>query len=205
MKQNIIIDDYVSRTGKYINKTKKAFKYDLSFLELKHVNMMLRIYRINQLCEKHILKWQEQKNNWNNVNYEFSFLQEEIVFHMRRAVDDMISIAWIHKQFDKEVFVSKIEIDSIGRYLNKRNNDFQDFDECREFLDKMNKISNSYKHSVYQTVQVLISSEEPTFYVYNYQSNDTNNDEYEQLYKQSELLEDFEKMLTIYLNIVYEG
>lgn len=138
------------------------------------------------------------------MNYEYAFLQEEIIYHVRRAVDDMIAIAWIQKQFDNERFVAKIEIDSIGKYLNQKNIEFGIFDECIEFLEIINDVSNSYKHSVYQTTQVKISESEPSFYVYSYKANDNKNGAKEFLYSQSELMKDFQKMLTIYLNVVYE-
>ena len=204
MKQTVNIDKYVGKNGKYIISMNKTFKQAFSILELKHINLMLRINRINRMCVEYTKKWMKEKTKWNNTNYEFAFLQEEIIYHMRRVVVDMISIVWIQNQLESQQYVDKIEIDSIGRYLNKKNSDFKCFDECVEFLKIINSISNSYKHSVYQTVQILISREEPSFYVYGYKSNDTNNEEGEYLYSQTELLEGLEKMLNIYLGEVYE-
>ena len=204
MKQKVNIDKYVGKDGKYVISMNKTFKQAFSTLELKHINLMLRINRINRMCFEYTKKWKKEKIKWNNTNYEFAFLQEEIIYHMRRVVDDMISIVWIQNQMESQQNVVKIEIDSIGRYLNKKDSDFKCFDECIEFLNIINSISNSYKHSVFQTVQNLISQEEPSFYVYGYKSNDTNNMEGEYLYSQTELLEGFEKMLNIYLREVYE-
>lgn len=204
MKQMINIDDYVGKRGNYIISENRIFKQRFSTLELKHVNLILRISRINKLCLEHTKKWKKEKDKWRNTNYNFAFLQEEIIYHLRRAVDDMISIVWMQNQFENENFVSKIAIDSIGRYLNHKNTELKCFDECTDFLETINDISNSYKHSFYQSVQILISQEEPAFYVYTYKANDTSNGEKEYLYKQSELLEGFEKMLLIYLDTVYE-
>lgn len=204
MKQKINIDNYIGRDGHYIFPENRKFKQEFSILELKHVNLMLRINRINKLCFEHSKRWKKEKNKWRNTNYKFAFLQEEIIYHLRRAVDDMISIVWTQNQFENEKYVSKVEIDSIGRYLNQKKVELDCFDECTDFLKIINDISNSYKHSVYQTVQTLISQEEPTFYVFAYKFNDVNNGEKEYLYKQSDLLEGFEKMLLIYLDIVYE-
>lgn len=205
MKQKINIDKYVGKDGKYIVSENNTFKHAFSSLELKHVNLMLRIDRINKLCLEHTRKWEKEKEKWKNVNYEFAFFQEEIIYHVRRAVDDMISIVWIQSQFENERFVEKIEIDSIGRYLSKKNTELKCYDVCIDFLNTINDVSNSYKHSVYQTVQTLISQEEPAFYVYAYKANDTKNEPQEYLYRQSELLEDLEKMLFIYLATVYES
>lgn len=56
---------------------------------------MLKINRINRMCFEYTKKW-------NNTNYKFAFLQEEIVYHMRRVVDDMISIVWIQNQMESQ-------------------------------------------------------------------------------------------------------
>ena len=79
MKQKVNIDKYVGKDGKYIISMNKTFKQAFSALELKHINMMLRINRINGMCLEYTRIWKKEKTKWNNANYEFAFLQEEII------------------------------------------------------------------------------------------------------------------------------
>ena len=114
---------------------------------------------------------------------------------------------WISVVFSTDLLEENITYDN-SEILDAKWFSYEELlnmkDELRSYDWIINSISNSYKHSVYQTVQILISREEPSFYVYGYKSNDTNNEEGEYLYSQTELLEGLEKMLNIYLGEVYE-
>ena len=148
MKQKISIEQFVNKRGGYKVDTNYSFRQRFSILELKHANILQRIGRINSLCMQHVREWEEKGKVGNNMNYELSFLQEEIVFHLRRAVDDMISLVWMMNEWEHGKKVVKVEIDSIGKYLSKKNRKMRCFDRNVGFLNILNNISNSYKHSV---------------------------------------------------------
>ena len=204
VKQKINVEQFVNENGRYKVNNDYIFKQQFSILELKHANILQRISRINSLCSQHIYEWTERRKKWNNTNYELSFLQEEIIFHIRRAVDDMISNIWMMNEWENGRKTVKVEIDSIGRYLSRNNTQMNCFDANRDFLDMLNLISNSYKHSIYQTVLSPISAKEAGFYIYTYNKNDMRNKEQEYIYYQSDLLEEFQKMFDVYANFVYE-
>lgn len=204
MKQKISIEQFVNKRGGYKVDTNYSFRQRFSILELKHANILQRIGRINSLCMQHVREWEEKGKVGNNMNYELSFLQEEIVFHLRRAVDDMISLVWMMNEWEHGKKVVKVEIDSIGKYLSEKNRKMRCFDRNVGFLNILNNISNSYKHSVYQTILPLIGEKEAGFYMNMYQKNDTRNDEEECFYNQSDLLNGFQDIFDVYVGIVYE-
>lgn len=64
MKQRINIAKYIGKDGKYIFSENNSFKQNFSFLELKHLNLMLRINKINRLCYEHTKKWKKEMEKY---------------------------------------------------------------------------------------------------------------------------------------------
>lgn len=115
-------------------------------------DIVLRINRINSHYKFYANmrnKYSMEKTHDYADQLEDFLLVEEIVYHVRKAIDEMIYLRWIN-----EVGVSSIDnkkknpIDSIGKYLNQNIKTIEDFDDFLPFLNKINILSNSYKHSI---------------------------------------------------------
>lgn len=115
-------------------------------------NIVLRINRIDSLYQSYM---NFQRKYYANYTYEQSMysedflMAEEIVYHARKAIDEMIYSLWMNK-----VGISNIDnsenkcIDSIGKYLNQDVKILTEFDDYLEIIKDINVLSNSYKHSI---------------------------------------------------------
>lgn len=115
-------------------------------------NIVLRMNHI-------VFLYQSYMNSYNKCNtdsmcessaYPEEFLvAEEIVYHSRKAIDEMIYSLWMYK-----VGISNLDnaenkcIDSIGKYLNQDVKILTEFDDYLGIIKDINVLSNSYKHSI---------------------------------------------------------
>lgn len=125
------------------------------FMSIICGTLITRIGRVSLLCKEYNQKWSDYCKLDEGSRIEASYdkddfvRQEEIIYHVRKCIDEMIYAVWIN-----EVGVNNTdnyngkEIDSIGRYLSKQNNMLICFDEFKVFFDKLNILSNSFKHSL---------------------------------------------------------
>src|SRR5690606_2223411 len=70
-------------------------------------------------------------------------------------------------------YPKKIKIDSIGRFLNSQTKYLSEFAPYRDYLEKLNEVSNAYKHSFLngQTMN-LRGSFEPVLFALDLKYND---------------------------------
>lgn len=118
-------------------------------------NLVLRIERMNILCKLYQNLIDEYCNNpiYQQSDYSMYYddflIAEEIIYHARKAIDEMIYSLWIHKVGIENIDDTQDKsIDSIGRYLGQNEKILTEFDDYLSFFDDINKISNSYKHSI---------------------------------------------------------
>lgn len=104
-------------------------------------------------------------------------ISEEIVFNVRRVCDELIGMVYLRDSHSKNnVYPSKLEIDSIGRYLSKREEDsVSTLENHLIFLQKLNGISNAHKHSFLNTDYNLHEKEEPFVFALGLKGNNLNN------------------------------
>lgn len=88
-------------------------------------NLVLRIERLNSLCKFYQNLTDEYCNNPIYQQHDYSMycndflIAEEIIYHARKAIDEMIYALWIHKVGVENIDTTQDKpIDSIGRYLN---------------------------------------------------------------------------------------
>ncbi len=139
----------------YKEKFQKLFNNRNIMLIMMCNNLVLRIERMNDLCRSYTNLKNEYCNNPiyqqrdYSMYYDDFLIAEEIIYHARKAIDEMIYSLWMHR-----VGVENIDdpqskpIDSIGRYLNQNKKILTEFDEYTSFFDDINTVSNSYKHSL---------------------------------------------------------
>ena len=82
------------------------------------------------------------------------------MFDLKHFVDEIIATISIIRGF---VSGNKVYIPSIGAYLSKKQSDFIDFDNFLDLFQKLNDLSNSYKHSYANSDLSLIGRDEDCF------------------------------------------
>lgn len=115
-------------------------------------DLVLRINRISahyQTYNSLRNEYSTRKSNLASPQLQDFLIVEEIIYHVRKAIDEMIYFLWMSK-----IGISNIDnqqhcpIDSIGKYLSQKKIVVNEFDEYMDFLNKVNILSNSYKHSI---------------------------------------------------------
>ncbi|WP_349947323.1 hypothetical protein ABFV83_02220 [Lacrimispora sp. BS-2] len=140
----------------------------LGNLSLKHFKLIQRIIRINKKAKESFDIW-EQIQKTKLVPQDYFLISEELIFHMRRAVDDMISLVWVLEENKKTpgLKMDKLIVKDIGNYLNlikSDTNEFKAFNDHEEFLNLLNDFANSFKHSFVDSDQSRIGLNEPCIF-----------------------------------------
>jgi len=152
----------------YINIQLK-FKKIISDLDIVNLNLT-ESYEIFEMV-------QEQRRmaaNNNAINPELlifnSFyynkinkLNEYIAFDLKHCIDEIISTVWVIKN---NIRNGKIEVSSIGNYLKKyreRHAEYNEFDNFLDLFEKLDDISNAYKHSYANTDFAALGRDEDCF------------------------------------------
>ena len=119
-------------------------------------NIVLRLEHIASLYQKYYDLRKAYYAHVRQVEYcmylKDFIIVEEIIYHSRKAVDEMIYSLWANKvgfcsidESDEPV------VDRIWKYLNppkRQTISLREFDGKRDFLERLNTLSNSYKHSI---------------------------------------------------------
>lgn len=107
------------------------------------------------------------------------FLIEEVVYHLRKVADELISIFDSLSYFERNgKYGSKLKIDCVGEVLKKKIKfESVPFKGHFEVLNNLNEISNAYKHSFIHTNINLLRKSEPMVYALSLHYNNLCNDE----------------------------
>ena len=98
---------------------------------------------------------------YNTYKYKrLSKLHEYIVFDLKHFVDEIIATISIIRDF---IIDNKVYISSIGAYLSKKQSAFNDFDDFLDLFQKLDDLSNSYKHSYANSDLSVIGRDEDCF------------------------------------------
>ena len=147
-------------------------------------DIAIRINHIEILCKLYsdILEHYKTLSKENKIKYSAKIIDfivvEDIVYHSRRVIDQIIYALWINKVGVQNTENVAHPIDSIGKYLNQADGQkiVSELDCFKPFLKDLNNISNSYKHSINSFSQIGtdldINSKEPSFHSYVFKPND---------------------------------
>jgi hypothetical protein len=88
-----------------------------------------------------------------NVVSTYIFYSENIIYWMAKISNTIISIAYIKDSWSKGTTVDQIEIDCIGKLIDKKNPLSEQlvgryFSGHTSFLEKLNNFHNANKHSI---------------------------------------------------------
>lgn len=139
-----------------------------------------------------------------SANSNEAMLAEEIVYHTRKAIDEMIYSLWIHKVGIANIDDNSLtKIDSIGSYRCHKSNNGQmdEFDAYADYLDSVNQVSNSYKHSLglFSHLSTDLAQEEPQFLTYVVRNS---NKEKDAGISQSKMLLQLEELFEFFLTLI---
>ena len=102
------------------------------------------------------------------------FLQEEIVYWLRQAADELISLASVLEEWQRTgTCPETVPIDCIGSLVVSGNITYNA--EILRFLDTSNNVSNAFKHSFINTQVSIIGAEEPVVYALGLKRNKLSN------------------------------
>ena len=154
----------------------------LEDLETGFISIGMRLIRTNNLLVEYCDSWERIHRLTDPMaialiqkDYQTSeFLQEEIIYHVKIACDDMISLCYIkeYRAAHSGQTSQIIDVNSVGGYLEKMENDKPDpnmpasfykvFTGERCFLDELNDLANACKHSVLNSLLAnRVGTEEP--------------------------------------------
>lgn len=152
----------------YKNKFTELYENGKIFHIMVCNNLVLRIARITSHYKTY-LYIRNLRTKIPSCQLPDFIIVEEIVYHIRKAIDEMIYFLWMNRIGISNIDDQKYKaIDSIGKYLKQKDKAIDEFDEYLDFLNKINILSNSYKHSIntFSPVETDLHCEnEKTFWI----------------------------------------
>lgn len=147
-------------------------------LHLKFMKVFTQCDRVNLLVQKAFHSYWRACSEPSYQPIEHSFILEEVVYWIRKTVDELLSLAYVmHEKKVGGSFPAKVEVDCIGRALNASNNSVMSyFESHRRYLTTLNEVSNAYKHSFLNSDITLIGRDEPCVFALALRQNDLTHD-----------------------------
>ena len=126
----------------YINEKVKFMKLitDLDFVNQNIIESYEIWEKIKKSGEKNAEMVFYNTYLYNRINK----LNEYIVFDLKHFIDEVLATISVIKN---AIMNDKICISSIGDYLHEKNDKFHEFDNFKNLFEKLDDLSNSYKHS----------------------------------------------------------
>ncbi|WP_133159330.1 hypothetical protein [Solitalea longa] len=111
-------------------------------------------------------------------SYREKFLIEHIFYFLRKTADELIQLISILSDFkQRKTFSQKIRLNSIDGFLKSKLSFNGEFEEFKEILGAVNKISNCFKHSFINSQTLSRSGDEsPAVYAFTLHYNNLNNE-----------------------------
>jgi hypothetical protein len=131
-------------------------------LQLKSMKIVQRIEHINVRIKQAYDSYQRIRSN-QIMAYDVSLFEaEEIIYWIRKTVDEMIQLIFVLEEFKRNgEWPTKIDIDCIGTLLENPNSDvYRIFEGHYAKLKQLNEVGNAYKHSFVGTDITLLGRDE---------------------------------------------
>jgi hypothetical protein len=135
-------------------------------LQLKLMKMIQRLDEANRrLLDSYHFWHSASTQGFVPVNaYErHIFANEQAIYMMKRATDELISTIWCLNELEKNrAYPKEIKVNSIGSLLNLTEDKLLDvFRPHKVFLQSINEIANAFKHSFINSDITLVGRDEP--------------------------------------------
>lgn len=167
-------------SAKYSSSFQRLFSQEKIGLIMVCTDTALRMEHISSLyqayCDlrKEYATWSADKRFEYSMYAKDFIVVEEIIYHTRKAIDQMIYTLWANNVgFSMIDESNEPVVDCIAKYLNppkKQTIPIHTFDSERDFLERLNILSNSYKHSIgmfsHLSTDLDSGKVEPSFFSY---------------------------------------
>ncbi|MGN0386549.1 MAG: hypothetical protein ACI4EX_11795 [Lachnospiraceae bacterium] len=190
---------YNSRFRKLFNQSKIGLIMICNdiVLRMEHISSLYQLYC--NLRKEYDAYSFDKKAEYSMFSQDF-IIVEEIIYHSRKAIDQMIYALWANKVGWSMIDESNEPVvDCIVKYLKPPKGQtisLREFDSKRDFLGRLNTLSNSYKHSIgmfsHLSTDLSHSKETPSFFSYAVKMRDRESEINENIPKEmSEIFECF--------------
>jgi len=133
--------------------------------QLKFVKIVQRIDQANRRIRESVANWELCQADVPALGaYETHvFCNEEIVYMIRRAADELISLLWCLSSLENEGrYPERIKVDCLGSVLNQDAKErHQAVAQHVELIRMLNEMSNAFKHSFVNSDQSLLGADGP--------------------------------------------
>lgn len=171
-------------------------------LQLKHLDYNERHIFMNDMLKEiymtHSLTIKEHAHieaySYQHFHYRLLFMIESFIYWLRKNIDEMIAFNYLaHYLAKHNAEPEKLEIFSIGTLTSKKKHElYLTFNAHIENLKRINKISNTFKHSfITSDVHNLIGRDEPRVNCLDLPWNDTKNSPVFHSYSLKEIIVDY--------------
>lgn len=175
------------------NSSKLPYRYNASNYNsygnftLKHMKLVNRLAYLNKLLEEQYQIWLTLINEpridkssdialiqsilkhkeWQNLLTNNNFKQEELIMHLRKAVDECVVLLSIATNcfIEGNKNGTKRPFESVGEIINQIDR-IKLLKPHKDFLMTINDISNGFKHCVANSVNGKIGKLEPCVFIY---------------------------------------
>lgn len=168
--------------------------------EVKFMKLITDLDFVNQnIIESHEIWDKIKKSGENNAEMvlyntylynRINKLHEYIVFDLKHFIDEVIATISVIKG---AIMNDQICISSIGDYLNAKNDKFNYFDNFKDLFEKLNELSNSYKHSYANSDFSAFGQNEDCFVALHIQHNNFSNQPIPYVVSINYVVEEFNK------------
>ncbi len=150
-------------------------------LQLKYMKIILRLDEANRRISDSWKFWEDYvKRNvlFMNLIERHVFSNEEAVYMLRRAGDELVSMIWLLEKYESNgEYPRQIKIDCLGDVISQSDESrLSVFSDHIELMQVLNEIANAFKHSFINSDHNLISAEEPRIHALSLKYNKLSSD-----------------------------
>lgn len=175
-------------------------------LYLKEVHLINRLIHVNRRLDETEALWQAFHGPFNpaagDPGGHHRFSADEVVIHLRRAMDELISLLWVLRERDiRGDWPQKIVVDSIGRARMKDGSWLLPVLDRHDWLARtLNELANAHKHSFVDSDFNVVGAEEPCVIALALKNNDHGEDAIPYVVSLNSLVDAFNRFLLDVMN-----
>ncbi len=145
-------------------------------LQLKYMKIILRLDEANRRISDSWIFWRSQVLMNSIERHVFS--NEEAVYMLRRAGDELVSMIWLLEKYESNgTYPRQIKIDCLGDVISQSDEiRLSVFSDHIELMQMLNEIANAFKHSFINSDHNLIGAEEPRIHALSLKYNKLSSD-----------------------------
>jgi hypothetical protein len=169
-------------------------------LLLKGMNIVRRLDRVNlevaRVFASYVHPNNEQSSNSSQDILEHQFYAEQVVYWLRKTVDELISLAYAISEWKRNgEWPNAIKVDSIAGLSRNAPQEVKDlFAPYERYLFTLNEVANAFKHSFINTDMTVVGAEYPVVFALALDRNRLSNKPKFYSVNFSEIVQEFSKL-----------